>query len=984
MTPEEFRAKWGAARLKESAGSKEHFLDLCALLEIDPPAKADPKGEKFAFEKAVSKSGGGSGFADVWRKGCFAWEYKGTDKSLVKAYAQLKEYADALENPPLLIVSDMREIRIHTNFQNTVAKRIDIKLGEIGSPEALRILRWAFLDPESLRPTETPEMVTAEAAQRFAAIAQALRSRNLDPKRVAHFLNRLVFCMFVEDIGLLPDNVFSEIVETGMAERDQFADMLGDLFRAMQSANGRFGTTRIPWFNGGLFDDDEVLPLGQAEMAALADSIKLDWSAIEPSIFGTLFERGLDPEKRKEMASLFDGEAPPASAAETRRYFDRPAADRGVGIHYTDTGTIMKLIEPVVLRPLRAEWAALEKKLRDPKAKKRDAQYLAFRERLGGVRVLDPACGSGNFLYLALTELKNFDQRVRDEAAALGLPDDAQRIGPEAVRGIEINPYAAELARVTIWIGELQWQIRRGYKVDRKPILTTLDTIECRDALLEAEGEWEASWPDAEFIVGNPPFLGDKAMLRSLGSEYVGKLRNTFLARLPGSVDLVTYWFEKTRARIEAGKTIGAGLVSTQAIRRGANRIVLDRIAKSATIFDAWADEPWIVENASVRVSLVCFGRRDTYGTSHLNGIDVEDIYADLTGASIDLTSVAKLLENDSICWQGTIKVGDFDIDATTARTWLTAPKNPNGKTNFEVVRPWLNGTGITDRNPDRWVIDFGCDMSEGDAALFEEPFRHVSKHVKPMRMTVRRDGHKKYWWRHGEARPGMRRKVASLSRFIVTPRVSKHRVFVWTNAAVLPDSRVNVIARDDDVTFGILHTRFHEVWSLRLGGWHGVGNDPQYTPSTGFETFPFPEGLTPNIPAKEYKNDPRAKAIAAAAARLNELREAWLNPEDLVKREPEVVPGFPDRILPRTEKAAAELKKRTLTNLYNTRPQWLADAHAALDRAVAAAYGWPHDLTDDEILARLLALNLERAAAQDKAAASAPARAARGKSPKA
>ena len=987
MTPEEFIAKWRAAELKESAAAKEHFLDLCALLEIPPPAKSDPKGENFTFEKAVTKASGGKGFADVWKRNCFAWEYKGDDKSLVKAYAQLKEYADALENPPLLIVSDMREIRIHTNFQNTVAKRIDIKLGEIGSPEMLRILRWAFLDPEALRPTETAEMVTAEAAQRFAAIAQALRSRKLDPKRVAHFLNRLVFCMFVEDIGLLPDNVFSEIVETGIAERDEFPGMLGDLFRAMQSDKGRFGTTKIPWFNGGLFDDDEVLPLGQSEMVALADAIKLDWSSIEPSIFGTLFERGLDPEKRKEMASLFDGDAPPASAAETRRFFGRPAADRGVGIHYTDTGTIMKLIEPVVLRPLRAEWDALKKKLRDPKAKNRDAQYLAFRERLGGVRVLDPACGSGNFLYLALTELKNFDQIVRDEAAALGLPADVQRIGPEAVRGIEINPYAAELARVTIWIGELQWQIRRGYKVDRKPILTTLDTIECRDALLEAEGEWEASWPDAEFIVGNPPFLGTKKMIGVLGEDYVKRLRGTYSARISPFSDLVCWWFDKASRMIQAQRTGRAGFVATNSIRGGKNRKVLDAIGSKLSFCDAWADEPWTIDGAAVRVSIISFCDQKSLlpGEPFFDGLKVESIHSDMTagasdGSKADLTFAKRLLENRSVGFVGTVKAGKFDIERIEAEYLFGRPLNPNGRPNSDVLSRWVNGIDVVRRSQDKWIIDFGVDMPKANAALYEAPFHLIEQRVFPERMKVRRDRYRQYWWLQAEPCVGMRNAVRVLKRFIATPTVAKHRVFVWLNSVVQPDHQLVAIARDDDTTFGILHSRFHELWALRLGT--SLEDRPRYTPSTTFETFPFPEGLTPNIPAEKYKDDPRAIAIAAAAARLNVLREAWLNPEDLVKREPEVVPGFPDRILPRTEKAAAELKKRTLTNLYNTKPQWLVDAHAALDRAVAAAYGWPSDLTDDEILARLLALNLERAKTQAAAPAAVDADEGEGEEP--
>lgn len=214
-----------------------------------------------------------------------------------------------------------------------------------------------------------------------------------------------------------------------------------------------------------------------------------------------------------------------------------------------------------------------------------------------------------------------------------------------------------------------------------------------------------------------------------------------------------------------------------------------------------------------------------------------------------------------------------------------------------------------------------------------------------------------------------MRQEIGKLGRYMATPRVSKYRSFSWLELSDSLDDGAIAIARDDDTSFGILHSRFHELWSLRMCTYLGVGNDPRYTPSTTFETFPFPEGLTPNIPAADYADDPRAQAIAKAAARLNELRENWLNPPDLVVREPEVVAGYPDRILPRDEAAAKELAKRTLTNLYNARPAWLDHAHRALDEAVANAYGWGDDfragsLTDDEILARLFRLNQERAQA--------------------
>jgi type II restriction/modification system DNA methylase subunit YeeA len=974
MTPEQFIAKWGASRLPERGGAQSHFNDLCELLEVPKPAEADAKGADYAFEKSLTKPGGRRGRADVWKRGCFAWEYKGEAKSLVAAYSQLKEYADALDNPPLLIVSDMREIRIHTNWTNTVAKTIVIALGDLYSVEARRTLRHAFTDPEALLPTESREQVTAQAAARLGAIARDLRARRLDPRKVAHFLNRLVFCLFVEDIGLLPGRVFAELLEEAAGRPDDFVPMLGDLFRAMRDEKaGRFGTHRIPWFNGGLFDDDEVLPLGGLDIQKLADAARLDWGAIEPSIFGTLFERGLDPEKRKEMAGLFDA-ASGAEAAAAPGLFAEP--DRAVGVHYTDPDKIMKIVRPVVIEPLEREWAALKAELaalaeqaakaRAPaqatRLKERRVKlWWEFRRRLKALRVLDPACGSGNFLYLSLLHLKNLDKQVIEEGRALGLPPDDQAVGPEAVLGIEVNPYAAELARVTIWIGEIQWQVRNAFKLSRRPILGKLDGIACRDALIDAQGR-EAGWPEAECIVGNPPFLGDKAMIRNLGEDYVRRLRGTFEGRVPGGADLVTYWFEKARAMIEAGRAKRAGLVATQSIRKGASRTVLDRIREGGTIFEAWSDEPWTIEGAAVRVSLVGFAKAFD-GKRHLDGVEVSEIFADLSAGRADLTSAARLHENAGICFQGPVKVGSFDIPGATARQWLELPLNPNGRPNADVLRPWVNGYDITRRASDTWIIDFG-ELAESEAALYADPFQHVFRHVKPARDVNRRARRRTRWWQHGETVPGLRRAVEGLNRYIATPRVAKHRLFVWQHPSVLPDSRVYAICRDDDTTFGILHSRFHEMWSLAHASRHGVGNDPTYNNLTCFETFPFSDGLTPNIPAADYAADPRAQAIAAAAARLNELREAWLNPPDLVVREPEVVPGFPDRILPRNARAAAALRKRTLTNLYNERPAWLDHAHKALDAAVAAAYGWPADLPDDEVLARLLALNQARVGA--------------------
>ena len=308
----------------------------------------------------------------------------------------------------------------------------------------------------------------------------------------------------------------------------------------------------------------------------------------------------------------------------------------------------------------------------------------------------------------------------------------------------------------------------------------------------------------------------------------------------------------------------------------------------------------------------------------------------------------------------GDTKGGPFDVPGDLAREWLRLPANPNERPNADVLKPWVNGMDLTRRPSGKWIVDFGWDMSEAEAALYEAPFAHVKKHVWPMRQRNRREAYRVNWWRHVEPRQGMWRALDGMSRYIATARVAKHRLFVWLDAGVCPDSQVIVVARDDDVTFGILHSRFHEAWALRLGTWLGKGNDPRYTPTTTFETFPFPDGLSPDIPAADYSDDPRAIAIADAARKLVELRDRWLNPPEWVEWMDEPILGYPKRPVARDEKAAKALKSSTLTTLYNARPQWLVDAHAALDVAVAAAYGWDGDIQNEEALSALLTFNLE------------------------
>ena len=546
------------------------------------------------------------------------------------------------------------------------------------------------------------------------------------------------------------------------------------------------------------------------------------------------------------------------------------------------------------------------------------------------------------------------------EAEALGFQRAFPDIGPANVKGLEINPYAAELARVSVWIGEIQWMRRNGFSESHDPILKPLDTIECRDAILTPDNT-EPDWPEADVIIGNPPFLGGNRLIANLGEDYVSRIFETYAGRVPATADLVCYWFEKAGQQIASGKAKRVGLVATNSIRGGANRRTLQAATDTRRIFEAWSDEPWVIDGAAVRVSLVCFSRSDDefVQETRLDGQSVDEIHADLTAGTDGFVQVVQLTRNRNVSFRGNTKNGPFDVSGDLARKWLRLPANPNGRPNADVLKPWINGMNVTRRPLGKWIVDFGWRMSETEAALYEEPFRHVKEHVHPMRQQNRREAYRWYWWRHGEARPGMWRALEGYSRYIATSMVAKHRLFAWFDSRICPDQQVIVIARDDDTTFGILHSRFHEAWSLRLCTWVGKGNDPRYTPTTTFETFPFPDGLTPNTPATDYESDPRARTITEAAKRLVELRDRWLNPPEWVDWVDEPVSGYPKRPVPRDEAAATALKTRTLTSLYNARPTWLADAHAALDAAVATAYGWPADISNDDALAELLALNL-------------------------
>ena len=610
LTPQTFVAKWRKATLKESAAAKEHFLDLCQLADHPTPAMADAEGTSFTFEYGAAKLGGGQGFADVFKRGCFGWEYKGKHANLDKAYQQLLQYREALHNPPLLVVSDIDTIVVHPNFVNRANRPTTITLDDLLTPAGMAALRAIFTDPQHFESPETPESVTQRIAADFARIADRLRASGAESPRIAHFLIRLLFCLFAEDVELLPRGLFARLIERTHYQPAAFAAQLRQLF-AVMATGGWFGVERIPHFNGGLFDDDTALELDGESMDVLARVAGADWGAIEPSIFGTLFERSLDPDKRSQL-----------------------------GAHYTSKEDILLIVEPVLMAPLRRRWAEVKAEA-EVEAEKRDnargqkranldkkLQDLCrdFAAELAAVTVLDPACGSGNFLYLALRSLLDLWKEVYSLMLALGLTPISPLEGisptPAQLHGIEINPYAHELAQATIWIGYIQWLRDHGFGSPSEPILRPIQTVQRMDAIIDltgfedapiAEGaaskpvrSREPEWPAADVIIGNPPFLGGKKMRAELGNEYVDALLKLYEGRVPGGADLVCYWFERGGRRSPRERQSGPGCWRPSSIRVGQIAGCWSE-SRSPEIFSGRVRPRWILDGAAVHVSMIGF-----------------------------------------------------------------------------------------------------------------------------------------------------------------------------------------------------------------------------------------------------------------------------------------------------------------------------------------------------------------------------------------
>jgi hypothetical protein len=956
---ETFIARWSASGGSERANYQLFVTELCELLNLPKPdpAQDDARDNAYVFERRVIfKHGDGStsnGFIDCYRRACFNLEakklkvgaggtaVKGFDDALLRARAQAENYARALPadegRPPFLIVVDVGNvIELYAEFSRTGATYTPfpdpashrIRLADLRDEKIRNRLRAVWLEPLSLDPATASAKVTRGIADQLAVIAKSLETQHT-PEVVAGFLTRCLFSMFAEDVGLLPKRSFTGLLDSVANAPEQFQPMVATLWGEMD--RGGFSVIlrdTLPRINGKLFKDTTALPLTREQINQLQLAAKAEWTQVEPAIFGTLLTRSLDPAERHSL-----------------------------GAEYTPRPYVERLVLPTVIEPLRAEWdnvkAAALLLANSGKADEARDTLHAFHHRLCQIRVLDPACGTANFLYVTLEHLKRLEGEVLDLLDQLGdtqgrLETAGLTVDPHQFLGLELNPRAAAIAELVLWIGYLQWHYRtRGNVRPPEPVLRDFHNIECRDAVL-ADGK-PAEWPAADYVVGNPPFIGKVNMRSALGDDYVEALRAAY-PDVPDSADLVMFWWHKAAALVAAGKLHRFGLITTNSLTQTFNRRVIEHHLGKLHLAFAIADHPWVDggDGAAVRIAMTvgaggtAEGRLLTVTDERASGGEGLEvtltehrgvIHADLSiGANV---AAAKALRaNSNLTSNGFMLAGAGFIVTPDERFKLEADAP---------IKPYRNGKGLTDKPRGVMLIDFFGFEADEVRRRWPATYQRVLDTVKPERDKNRDAGFRDNWWLFGRPRPNMRNMLSGLSHYIATGETAKHRVFQFLDAEVAPDHMLIAIALDDAYFLGVLSSRIHVVWALAQGG--TLEDRPRYNKSRCFETFPFPA------------------AAPEQQARIRDLAEQL------------------DAHRKRVLAAHAEL---TLTGLYNVLAQVgaggtagltakeqitydkgliavLASYHADLDTAVLAVYGWTDNPSDAQLLERLVALNRER-----------------------
>ena len=952
---------WSKAEASERANAQPFLIALADLLDVPHPAHSHTTGYSFEFPVHIPTlpANHPPSRIDLYRRGHFVLEAKqfiaqqpepteltlaavavgaaakpkkatgpvrgsgAWDEAMIRAHGQAERYARALPadepTPPFLIVVDVgHSFEIYADFTQAGKSYLPFpdprtfrfRLEDLRDEQIRDRLRRIWLDPLSLDPAKVSAEVTREIAGYLAVLATSLEKSGHAPRLVAEFLTRCLFCMFAEDVGLLPKDGFRGLLESLRQSPEGFVPKLRTLFAEMQNGTdfSVILNKKLLRFNGGLFEDASVLPVDGTQLGILIQAAAMQWKDVEPAIFGTLLERALDPRERHQL-----------------------------GAHYTPRAYVERLVLPTVVEPLRAEWeavrtAALVYAQKDEIAKAR-AEITRFHNQLCEVKILDPACGSGNFLYVALEHLKRLEGEVLDAAASFGenllLDLSTHSVDPHQFLGIELNPRAASVAELVLWIGYLQWHFRtRGDSLPAEPVLKKFRNIECRDAVLAWDGDpqpardergeiitvWDrrsiktdlvtgrnvpdetkrvplltypnarpAKWPKADFIVGNPPFIGGWLLRQSAGDGYVEALWKTY-PHVPEKADYVMYWWDRGAERARQGEVQGFGFITTNSITQVFQRRVIQwHLSGSPPLQIAFAipDHPWVdsSDGAAVRIAMTVGRGQDTAAGVVLEVAEESGesivfrepkistlINADLT-IGTDITKVHPLKANDGISSPGVQLYGDgFILNKEEADALRDAsPKSP------QIIRRYINGRDLLQESRNAFVIDFiGYDEVTA-RRVNPAAFQRILTHVKPERDQNRRESIRRLWWRFGWERPRWRVASAGLPRFITTAETAKHRIFTFLDGDILPDNRLTNFAVDDAFILGVVSSRIHIVWALAAGG--TLEDRPIYTKTTCFDPFPFPacdEATKARIRALGEELDAHRKRVQAKHPRLS------------------------------------------------------------------------------------------------------------------
>jgi hypothetical protein len=1033
-----FLESWRGVTASELATAQSFLMGLCDLLGVARPHPTEK--QDYMFERPVTFAHGdgstSAGRIDCYKQGHFVLEAKkvragahtrGFDDALMRARAQGESYARALPasegRPPFVMVVDVGHvIEVYSEFTRSGGtytpfpdpRSHRITLDDLRKDAIRARLRAIWLDPMSLDPARANALVTRQVAVELAGVARSLEADGHSAHDVAAFLTRCLFSMFAEDVDLLPrtpcgDGAFVDLLKRHQADPLALQRMMGALWADMDRGGFSAALAKdVLHFNGKLFkapgSPGYTLPLNRQQIDGLLAAARASWKEVEPSIFGTLLERALEPTERHAL-----------------------------GAHYTPRAYVERLVLPTVVEPLRAEWAdaqaaalllaneanALTGRKRDEKLREAREQIKLFHHRLCTVRVLDPACGSGNFLYVTLEHLKRLEGEVLNQYEALGADTDAVMQGSlvlegetvtlQQLRGIELNERAAALAELVLWIGFLQWQIRTfGNRSVGQPVVHDYGNIEHRDAVLaydsrepmrDAAGKivtrWDgvtfrlhpatgepvpdetaqveqiryinprkADWPTVDYIVGNPPFIGNKRMREALGDGYANALRAAW-PEVPESADFVMYWWQKAADTVRTGGALRFGLITTNSLTMIFNRRIIEAqqgATPPLSLAFAIPDHPWVdsADGAAVRIamSVGVSGQSDGRLLNSIAESEADNgevavrfttrqgvIHSDLK-VGANLTSTVKLKANSGLSSMGMMRAGaGFIVTEADARAMGLGTVAGLD----ERIRPFRNGRDLTDRPRGFWLIDLYGLTADQVRNQFPAVYQWVHQRVKPERDVNRRPRLRDQWWIFGEPRQGLRAALRGLPRYIATVETAKHRVFMFLDASILPDHKLVAIASADPLHLGVLSSRLHSRWALATGG--TLEDRPVYSKSRCFDPFPFPDadiGMTGEL----------AQKIATLAEQIDAHRKTQQAAHAGL-----TITGMYNVL----EKLRSGETLTATDRTINTQGlvEVLRSLHDELDSAVLQAYGWgdlnlPTDT--DELLVRLVELNQRRA----------------------